>query len=325
MIEPSERAGQSCWVLSDGRAGNENPCLGLAEALGLEPEVKRIKARAPWRWLPPGWTHPTLRAIDPRGDRLAPPWPDLLIASGRQSVGPALAVRRAGRGLIFAVQIQKPMIDPRRFDLVVVPDHDRLSGPNVLVTKGSMHRVTEARLAAAKQRFAGRLAHLPSPRVAVMIGGTSKAYRMTARIARQLGGQLAELARDGKAGLMVTPSRRTGAQNQAILRDALSGLPVEIWDGAGENPYFGYLALADALIVTSDSVNMVSEAAATGKPVHTVELDGGSAKFQRFHASLREAGITRLFTGTLESWRYPPFDEPRQVAEMIARRLAARA
>ncbi len=123
---------------------------------------------------------------------------------------------------------------------------------------------------------------------------------------------------------MVTPSRRTGTANEAILRESLAGLPAEIWDGGGENPYFAYLGLADAIIATGDSVNMVSEAASTGKPVHIVELEGGSPKFTAFHESMRAAGITRPFTGTLESWDYTPPDDTRHAAEEIRRRMALR-
>src|SRR3546814_15726728 len=79
---------------------------------------------------------------------------------------------------------------------------------------------------------------------------------------------------------MVTPSRRTGPDNEAILRARLAGLPAEIWDGEGENPYFAYLGLADAILVTADSVNMVCEAASTGKPVYVIALDGSSDKFR---------------------------------------------
>jgi mitochondrial fission protein ELM1 len=90
----------------------------------------------------------------------------------------------------------------------------------------------------------------------------------------------------------------------ALLRGRLQNLPAAIWDGCGENPYFAYLALADAFMVTADSVSMISEAAATGKPVHILGLDGGNAKFSRFHASAQEAGITRPFTGRIEAWSY---------------------
>jgi len=321
MTESASYTQARCWVLSDGKAGTEVQSLGLAEALGFQPEVKRIGIRAPWRWLPPGlWVAP-FRALASDGARLAPPWPEVLIASGRLTAAPALAVRRVSRGASFTIQIQDAKVDPGRFDLVVAPRHDRLSGANVVSVLGALHRVTARRLAEAAARHAPGLAHLPRPRIAVLIGGTSKVYRMTPRGARRLAAQLASLARGQGAGLMITASRRTGAENEAALRAALEGVPAVFWDGQGDNPYLGYLGLADALIVTADSVTMISEAAATGKPVHVVELEGGSAKFRRFHAAMRAAGITRPFAGRIEDWSYAPLDETGRIAAEVKRRL----
>ncbi len=310
-----------CWVLSDGKAGAETQSLGLAEALGLVPEVKRLAVRAPWRWLPPAlWLAP-LAAPGSGGAGLAPPWPDLVIACGRLTAAPAAALRRAGRGAIRAIQIQDPQLDLRHFDLVVAPAHDRLAGANVLTTLGALHRATPGRLAAAAARLTPRLEALPQPRVAVLIGGDSKVHRMTPKIARRLGRDLAALARTRGAGLMVTVSRRTGLEAAAALRTALQGVAADFWDGRGENPYFGYLGLADAVLVTEDSVTMASEAAATGKPVHVISLAGGSAKFRRFHQALREAGVTRPFAGKLDSWSYAPLDETARVAAAVRERL----
>jgi mitochondrial fission protein ELM1 len=143
-------------------------------------------------------------------------------------------------------------------------------------------------------------------------------------VTAQLADRLAALARDHGAGLMVTPSRRTGTANEAILRARLAGLPAVVWDGSGENPYLGYLGLADHIVVTCDSVSMVSEAASTGKPVHVVELEGGSPKFRSFHAALRAEGVVRPFTGDLPSWSYRPLDDTQLVADEIRRRLATK-
>ena len=159
----------------------------------------------------------------------------------------------------------------------------------------------------------------------VALGGNNRAYRFTRAIARRLGEDLAQLCRAEGAGLLVTASRRTDPGTLALLRAALVGCAVEIWDGAGENPYLGYLGLADAFVVTGDSVNMLCEAATTGKPVHVVDLDGGSAKFARFHQTLRETGATRPFAGRLEQWSYPPLRDTETSAAEIRRRLAARA
>src|SRR3546814_845067 len=209
----------------------ENQGVGLAEALGLSPVVKRVTLRQPWRALMPYFRIGLRHAAGPGSDPIAPPWPDLVIASGRQSIAPGLAVKRASRGRTFLAQIQDPAIGARHFDLVIVPEHDRLRGPNVLTTKGSLHRVTPERLAAEARRHAPRLDHLPRPRVAVLIGGTNAVYHLSPTFMGDLAETLSDLARARGVGLMVTPSRRTGPDNEAILRARLAGLPAEIWDG----------------------------------------------------------------------------------------------
>jgi hypothetical protein len=309
------------WVLTDGKAGMESQCLGLAEALGLRPDVRRVRPRAPWRWLPPRlWLAPL--AAPARGDRPAPPWPEVLIATGRQTVAIAAAIRRAGR--IFAIQIQDPAVPLDRFDVVVAPRHDGLAGDNVVVSEGALHRITPSRLRAEGARFRGALAGLPRPLVAVLVGGSNRQYRLTPDALARLCGGLVRLTREHGAGLAVTPSRRTGRTAEAVLRQALHGAPAAIWDGGGDNPYFGYLAEADAIVVTSDSVNMVSEACATGKPVYVFHLDGGGAKFARFHRNFAERGLTRPFDGRLDPWTPPAFDEMATVAAAVRRRMEGR-
>ena len=307
----------------------ENQCLGLAEALEVEPVIKRIVPRFPWSRLPPQLWFRALSALGPEGDRLSPPWPDLLIASGRRAVAPAVAVRDASERRTFTVQIQNPSVDPRRFDLIATPRHDGLEGDNVVVTEGALHRVTEARLAAEAERFRPLLSGLPRPLVAVLVGGSNGQYRMTEGVTLRLVEGLAQLARETGAGLAVTASRRTGAGNEALLRAGLAELPAAMWDGIGDNPYFGYLGLADAIVVTGDSVCMVSEACATGKPVYVFDLDGGSKKFRRFHRNLRDRGITRPFDGELVDgklggWSYAALDDTERVAGEVRRRMGIR-
>ncbi len=314
-------AAKTCWVLSDGKPGHQNPSLGLAEAIGLEVTLKRVHVRPPWSRLPPQLWFAPFRAVAPGSDLLTPPWPDLLIAAGRRTVALSIAIRGRARGRTFTVQILDPTVPPDRFDLVVAPRHDRLSGANVISTVGSLNRVTTERLAAAARAFSDSVAHLPRPRVAVMLGGASKRHRLDQELAADIGDRLAALAANAGAGLMVTASRRTGDANEALVRARLDGVAAVMWDGVGENPYYGYLALADAVIVTSDSVAMACEALATGKPVHIIELPGGDAKFERFHQGLRSAGYTRPFAGTLERWEYPPLRETARVADEVRRRM----
>lgn len=311
----------TCWIVTDGKAGMENQCLGLAEALGLQPIVKRVKLRAPWKQLSPFLRRGLQFAHSKKGDPIEMPWPDLLIATGRASIPASLHVRRlslaGGERGTFTVQLQNPVIDPSRFGLVVVPRHDGLSAPNVMTTRGALHRVSSKMLAQAAQKFAPQIAHLPRPRIAVLIGGSNAVYQFTPREMAPLVRQLAELPKMIGGSLMVTPSRRTGEANMAILGEALKDSPAYIWNGQGDNPYYGMLALADYIIVTCDSVNMVSEACTTGKPVYVIDLPGGSDKFRRFHQSMRDDGLAKTFAGKLEPYTYQPLNDVQLVADRI--------
>lgn len=315
------------WVLHDGKAGMASQALGLAEATGFPFIEKRLAIRFPWTRLPPRlWLLP-FQATGNMGARLTAPWPDLVISCGRNAAMPALAIRRASGGCAVAAQIQNPGVGHSEFDLLIVPDHDRLRGPRVFMTKGAVHRVTQARLAAEQKRFK-ELAVMPRPILAVLIGGTNKAYRLTLRRLGEIADSLAAILRADGGSALVTPSRRTGPAGVALLHDRLKGVSAAIWDGSGENPYFAYLALADAFLVTADSISMISEAAATGKPVHVFDLDGGNAKFTRFHAAMQTAGITRPFAGRIDSWSYPIRDDTARagaaVRSLVLDRLARR-
>ncbi len=311
----------TCWVVTDGKAGMENQCLGLAEALGLQAVVKRIRLRSPWRQLTPFLRHGLKWAFSAEGDPIKPPWPDLLIATGRHSVPAALHVRRMtmrnGARRTFTVQLQNPVIDPSRFDLVVIPRHDNLTGPNVMTTKGALHRITPEMLRKETEKFLPAVKDLPRPYIAVLIGGSNAVYTLTPREMTPFVAQLNAVAKETGGSLLVTPSRRTGDDNLAILTEGLKDVPSYVWDGKGYNPYYGMLGLADSFIVTPDSVNMVSEACTMGKPVHVVEIPGGSDKFRRFHQALRDDGLTRPFTGKLEQWSYQPLND----LELVARRV----
>jgi len=315
---------QSCWIVTDGSAGMENQCIGLAEALDLDFTVKRIVTTRPWRWLPPQfWLNP-LHRLDASSDLLTPPWPDVLITCGRQAIPMSLAIKKANGEKTVTIHIQTPNCKASEFDLVIVPEHDRLRGPNVLVSLGSLGRVTPERLQSEGEKFAPAVADLPRPLVAVLVGGSNRCYDVNADVIRDLAARLKSLHEEAGCSFLVTTSRRTGAENEAILEAYLAGLPHQLWTGEGANPYFGYLALADALIVTGDSVNMVCEACTLGKPVHIFELPGGNRKFNYFHKSMQEKGYTRPFRGKLETWSYPPLQETRRIAAEVADIMAAR-
>lgn len=315
------------WAVTEGHTGTENQARGVAEALiGSGPGavvVKRISIRAPWRWLPPAlWPLPPI-ALGRAGDALEPPWPDVLISCGRRAAAPNLAVRKRSSGATLSVHIQRPYMPSDRFDLVVAPRHDDLHGTNIHVTRAAVHRVTAERLAAGRRDAAGcadRVRHA----VTVLIGGSNRRHRFTEAIAARFGDRLAALCRRRPIDLRLTPSRRTHPAIVRTLAEKLAGTGAEIWDGSGDNPYFAWLAIADTIVVTWDSVSMTSEALATGKPVYVLPLDGASRRIDRFHAGLQADGYTRVFDGALDCWSYDPPDDTAAAAAAIRARLEAR-
>ena len=318
--QPADAA-RSCWVLSNGIVGMDNQSLGLAEALGLAVTVKTQYPRAPWKYLPPQLWFAPLTSAGPGSDGLAPPWPDVVIGTGRLNIPAAIAIKRASGGRAFNIRIQHPHVSFKRFDAIVAPSHDRCQGPQVIETLGAVNRVSEAGLQQARARWEPVFAHLPRPLVAVLLGGPNKAFRFDAGAARAMAERLAALQAAG-TGLALTPSRRTGAALEEVFRAHLCPAGAWLWDGQGDNPYLGLLALADHILVTADSVNMVSEACYTGKPVQVLNLPGGSAKFSRFHEAMQQGGYTRPFHGQLETWTYPPLREAERAAQELLRRMA---
>lgn len=309
-------APQTCWILSEGINGHDAQSRGLAQALGLKPVVRSFRVRAPWRYLSPRlWPVPLKAADFPGG--MGPPWPDLVVSCGGKGAGLSAAIKTASGGKTHAVHILKPRIDPRHLDAVIVPRHDGLTGPNVIVTRTALTPVSADTIAEGARRWRNELGRLPRPLIAVLVGGSNDRFQFTEAGAQKLGAALTALVKEHKAGLAITTSRRTGAENEAALRRAVADTNPYFWDGKGDNPFFGLLALADAIIVTEDSVSMASEACATGKPVYIVGLEGDSRRIRRFHEMLQQDGITRPFTGTLEQWSYvPPDDTARAAAEL---------
>jgi mitochondrial fission protein ELM1 len=262
------------WALTGQRAGDRAQILALAEALGWPFEEKRLAYNRRYKIpnLLLGASRASLNRAEP--GPLAPPWPDLVIASGRRSAPIARWVRRQSGGRTRLVHIGRPWAPLEHFDLVVSTPQYRLPDrPNVLLNDLSLNRIDPARLAVAAETWAPRLANLPRPLIGVIVGGDARPYVLDPEAAARLGRAASQLAREHEASLVVTTSRRTRPEAVEALFGALN-VPNfrHSWSQGGDNPYLAFLALADSLIVTGDSASMLSEACATGKPVWVFPL-----------------------------------------------------
>jgi mitochondrial fission protein ELM1 len=314
------------WVLADDRAGNVAQCLGVAEALGLPFVVKNVRYTRLAR-LPNALRGASLLGVTAETRALlCAPWPRLVVAAGRRTAPVARWIkRRCGARL---VQIMDPGPGGRDdFDLIAVPSHDgrALAGGNVLSITGAPHRVTAATLAAGAEAWRARFAHLPRPWIGVIVGGSTRHRVFTPDMARALGQRAAALAGAAGGSVLVTTSRRTTPDAEAAL---LAAIPepryVHSWSAGGDNPYFGFLALADALVVTGDSVSMACEACATPAPVYIFAPDEMVVpKHARLHAQLYDGGLARpLVAGAaLEQWTHPPLNAASDIVAAIKEKL----
>ncbi len=336
------------WGITDGSAGMVAQVRALALALGVEPVMKTCRLRAPFGWIPNAVyvnTFPLLLwllfkfGLRRGGDDLSAPLPRIIISCGRRAAAVAMALSRFGVwgkteegdttiAPPFFVHIQDPRCDIAAFDLVVAMAHDRIarkSHHNVVVTHYALHSIRSRFLNEAAQRWDTQFAAYPVPRVALLFGGSTNRYTLTSSHMQEVVERLRRWHASFAGSLLITPSRRTGAENAALLKQAFAGDGrVYCYDGSGDNPYLALLGLADYLIVTDDSVNMMTEAAATGKPLYLLRLPGHrNTKPSRFADKLITDGIARVLpdTGVLERWEYRIPDE----AEMIARIIKKRA
>lgn len=309
--------------MSDGRAGIEAQALGLAEAVARRRPAEVVVKRVAWKGRTgrlPWWLNLAPRRSLAPESGIEPPWPDLWIAAGRATLPLSMRMRRWSKGQTFVVQAQDPRTPVGFYDLVVPPKHDRLAGDNVFPIVGSPGRVTRERLEQDFARFRAAIDPLPRPRVAVVIGGKSKAHDLSSERAAAMAREIEVPVVQEGGSILVSFTRRTPEPARALMTARLRHLPGLIWDGEGENPYFAFLAAADYILVTEDSTNLATDAASTGKPVFVMKMDGESMKLRRFHEDLESLGAARPFGGAFHSWAYEPLAETDRAAEEILRR-----
>jgi mitochondrial fission protein ELM1 len=278
-----ERPCPRIWAVMGYRAGENSQISALANALEQPFEIKRLGYRKSGA-INGLLQRMTMKSIDAaRSTPLVPPWPDLVISAGLRNEPVCRWIRHQSGGRTRLVHIGRPWAPLENFDLVITTPQYRLpSRPNVLHNHTTLHGVTTAALKSAAEHWATRLQHLPKPKVAVIIGGNSGPYTFGPRAARRLGAAASRMVRKSGGSLLVTTSSRTPGPALEILEEAFTE-PAEIhrWNPATEdNPYTAFLGLADAIIVTGDSIAMLSEACATGKPVYIFDTGTGTWSMQ---------------------------------------------
>ena len=308
------------WVLTDGKIGDDVQCLAIAGGLAAKFEKRTINPRVFWAWMAP-WG-----PIDPRdrpsakGSPLAPPFPDVLVVSGRRAIPYARKVKRASGGKTFVAIMKDPRISPRGVDMIWTPKHDKLVGDKILSTLTSPHQLT-GKIKVARENPSPQIAALKKPMLGVVLGGPSGGAKYDLQTCQDLV-QKIEAARKGFASIAITPSRRTPPEFMAAIDSALKAPDVFVWGGKGHNPYVDILAQSKALIVAGDSHNMVSESVSSQTGVYVWRPPGMAKKLAWFLDELEELAAVRPFNGEAKPYLSAPIDATGEIVKEIKVRLA---
>lgn len=257
------------WLLTGHKAGDNNQVLALGDALGWP--YRRISlVYRPWELLSNRLLGVTLSGIDrQKSTQLHPPWPDIVITAGRRNEPVARWIQRQSGKKVRLVHIGRPWASLDCFDLIVTtPQYFLPQRENILHNRLPLHRVDEAVLQQAASEWSAKLADLPRPWLAVLLGGDSGPFVFTPEKARRLAEQVNNRVQHSGGSLLVSTSARTPADAWEAFRHCIRVPHYYFeWHKNTGNPYFAYLALADEFVVSGESMSMLTEVCATGKPL----------------------------------------------------------
>jgi len=313
----------NCWTLHDGAAGHRRQVLALAHALAPESRELSLATAWPWSWLAPRKLPGADGAFGPGFQAGLGTPPALAIGAGRRA---ALATRLLRERGTRVVQVLHPRMATTHWDLVVAPEHDGRSGANVITLCGSLNPVDDIWLAQGRAEFPD-LGELPGPRTVVLLGGRTPAVRFDRGAFEVMAAKLEHwLAMEG-GSLLVIGSRRTPAKLARLARSYWAEVPGLRWfdSGDGENPYAGALGWADRIVVSPDSVNMVSEACATACPVYVPEPERAQGRVRRYLDTMLGRGRIQPLAKLPEDAPAEPLRETPRIAAIVKERLSLTA
>ena len=244
----------------------------------------------------------------------------MIISCGRKSVYASIYLKKQLRNKIINIHIQNPKINPKNFDYIISPNHDKLNGVNIINSTGALHHLTKNKIESASKIF-----DVPNNKkiVAIILGGENNHYHFNDKILNSFLDKIQNLNKvNEKYFFLFIPSRRTDNNLIKIIKNRFN-LNHYVWDKVSENPYLYALKIADIFIVSSDSTSMISEASFTSKPLHIFHLPfkRKSERIERFHKEFEEKGITKPFKEELFYWSYEPLKESERIAGILSSRI----
>ena len=306
-------------LLTEGYHGMISQVEGLAKALNADFQHRIVRLNWLWNYIPPKLS-PVSRLILKDGQYITENEKfDLVISCGRKSVIPSIFFKKKNKK-VFTIHIQNPKVRFDNFDLIVVPEHDKLKGENIITSKGAIHYITRSEIEKAKPYLLNKIQN--EKIVSLILGGPNKYYNFSNE-------ELTNIFKEIKSSFIsqgykaiIIPSMRTPKRiiDLAITEFLTDGFVVNSVD---KQAYLSSLAIANSIVVTCDSTSMISEAATSGKPIFVARMQPkrNNYRFKRFYKLFRELGIIKNLGEKVENWTYNSFNEAERIAAIINSRL----
>ena len=300
-------------LLTEGLHGMISQVEGLAKALDLEYFHEKIELNNFWKLIPPSLTPVKKYVFKNNIEKEF----DIIISCGRKSVVPSIYLKKNSNKNIINIHIQNPKVSFNNFNYIIAPEHDGISGKNVISSKGALHYLTIEELENSKDYLQNKI-NLKKDVLTLILGGPTKYYNYSNQNIKSIFSKIKNLTEKNNLHLIVIPSNRTPLETVSLAKSELIK-DTTIIETVDKKAYLSALNLARYIVVTCDSSSMISEAALTGKPIYVamIETSRNDKRFQDFRDLFENMKILRKLDDKLETWSYEKLNEANRVAKLI--------
>ena len=305
-------------LLTEGMHGMISQVEGLAKSLNLDFVHEKAELKSFWKLLPPKLTPVSSNVYK----EIESSDFDIIISCGRKSVIPSIHLKKNSNKKVINIHIQNPKVSFKNFDFIVAPEHDGITGENVINTKGAIHYLSEQEILANKDYLGSFIKKDQRKIIALIIGGPTKYYDYSIENIEKIFTNLKRLLEINNSQLVVIPSMRT-PKNIINYATEFFGENHTVIKDVDKKAYLSALAVSEYIVVTCDSSSMISEAALTGKPIYIANIKPkrNDKRFQKFRNLFKELNIIKNLSEELEIWNYQKLDETNRVANIIKQKI----
>jgi mitochondrial fission protein ELM1 len=300
-------------LLTEGLHGMISQVEGLAKALDLEYFHEKIELNNFWKLIPPSLTPVKKYVFKNNIEKEF----DIIISCGRKSVVPSIYLKKNSNKEIINIHIQNPKVSFNNFNYIIAPEHDGISGKNVISSKGALHYLTIEEIEKSKDYLQNKT-NTKKDILTLILGGPTKYYDYSTQNIKSIFTKINNLTEKNNLHLIVIPSNRTPMETVLLAKSELMK-DRTIIETVDKKAYLSALCLAKYIVVTCDSSSMISEAALTGKPVYVamIETKRNDKRFKEFRKLFENMNILRKLDDKLETWSYEKLDEANRVSKLI--------